>query len=196
MVDKKEDIYFITGNHNKFSEIAKLFQEEKLNYRLKQIDLPTIEIQSNKLEEVAKFKLESVKDKLDNSFFIEDAGFFVDIPLKGFPGVWSKYVFNTIGNEGILRLIDDFTLTQAHFETVIALYYKPTDEIHLFKGIVKGQVSKIIRGENGFGFDPIFIPDENPTKTFAELRTLEKNSISHRGKAWRFLLDFLKKKGY
>jgi XTP/dITP diphosphohydrolase len=196
MVDKKEDIYFITGNHNKFSEIEKLFQKEKLNYRLKQINLPTIEIQSHKLKEVAKFKLESVKDKLDHSFFIEDAGFFVDIPLKGFPGVWSKYVFNTIGNEGILKLIDDFTLTKAHFKTVIALYHKSSDKIHIFKGIVKGQVSKIIRGENGFGFDPIFIPDEKPNKTFAELSTLEKNAISHRGKAWRNLLNFLKKNPY
>jgi len=192
MVDKNEDIYFITGNHNKFSEIHKLFQEEKLNYCLEQINIPTVEIQSNKLEEVAKFKLTSVKEKLDKSYFIEDAGFFVDIPLNGFPGVWSKYVFNTIGNEGILKLIDDFTLTQAHFESVIALYYKPLDEIYLFKGMVKGQISQIIKGDKGFGFDPIFIPDEKPTKTFAEISTIEKNKISHRGKAWRKLVNFLK----
>lgn len=192
MDNKREIIYFITGNHNKFAEIQKLFQEENLPYHLKQKNITTIELQSSNLEKVAKFKLDSVKEELNESFFVEDAGFFVDKPLNGFPGVWSKYVFRTIGNEGILKLIEDFSKSEAHFEAIIALYFKPLNKIFLFKGQVRGKVSDKISGENGFGYDPIFIPNEKSTNTFAELTTEEKNSLSHRGKAWRQLLDFLK----
>ena len=68
-------------------------------------DIETAEIQSDSLEKVARFKIESIKSKISGNFFIEDAGFFVDLPLNGFPGVYSSYVMKTIGNEGILNLI-------------------------------------------------------------------------------------------
>jgi XTP/dITP diphosphohydrolase len=97
----------------------------------------------------------------------------------------------TIGNKGILRLIDDFDKTEAHFISVIALFFKPLNKILLFEGITRGKVSKIIKGSAGFGFDPIFLPNEIPHKTYAELKTEEKNKISHRGKAWKKLLQFL-----
>jgi XTP/dITP diphosphohydrolase len=129
--------------------------------------------------------------KLTHSYFIEDAGFFVDVPLNGFPGVYSNYVLNTIGNKGILDLIRDYDETKAHFETVIALYFQPYDETYIFEGMVEGKLARTIRGRGGFGFDPIFIPAELPNRTFAELTVEEKNSVSHRGKAWKKLVDFL-----
>ncbi|TFF99049.1 MAG: XTP/dITP diphosphatase [Promethearchaeota archaeon] len=186
-------LYFITGNRHKFAEVSELFAQEDLNYELRQKDLNPTEIQADTLEEVARFKLSSVKSKLDVSYFIEDAGFFVDIPLKGFPGVYSSYVFKTLGNEGILSLIKNFDDTKAHFSSVIALYYKPSEQIYLFKGRVDGKVSSKIKGNRGFGYDPIFISDIQPDKTFAELSKLEKNHISHRGIALRKLIEFLKK---
>lgn len=192
MDDGKDTIYFITGNNYKFNEIEKMFQKEKISYMLRQNTIDTTEIQATSIKEVALFKINSVKGKLNNSFFIEDAGFFIDIPLNGFPGVYSKFVLNTIGNKGILKLINNFKNTKAHFETVIALYFQPKNKMFLFEGIVKGKVSETIRGTNGFGFDPIFISNEIPTKTFAELTTEEKNNVSHRGKAWRKLIEFLK----
>jgi XTP/dITP diphosphohydrolase len=194
MDDAKDTLYFITGNNYKFNEIERMFQTQEISYKLKQKTIGTTEIQAISIKEVALFKLNSVKGKLNNSYFIEDAGFFIDIPLNGFPGVYSKFVLNTIGNKGILKLIDNFEYTKAHFETVIALYFHPLNKTLLFEGTVEGKVSEAIRGTNGFGFDPIFIPDEIPTKTFAELTTAQKNSISHRGKAWMKLIDFLKKK--
>ncbi|MEJ2295740.1 MAG: RdgB/HAM1 family non-canonical purine NTP pyrophosphatase, partial [Candidatus Lokiarchaeota archaeon] len=157
-----------------------------------QKDLPMIEIQAERLKDVAVFKLQSIKEIINSSYFIEDAGFFVDVPLNGFPGVYSKYVLQTIGNEGLLQLIEDFDATKAHFETVIALYHKPNDKILVFEGKVEGCVSAVKRGEHGFGFDPIFISNEIPYKTFAELTTNEKNQISHRAKAWTQLLKYLK----
>jgi len=151
-----------------------------------------VEIQATNIKEVALFKLNSIKGDINGSYFIEDAGFFVDKPLNGFPGVYSSYVMKTIGNKGILRLIDNFDETQAHFTTVIAVYFKPLDQNLVFEGSIYGKISNTPRGSGGFGFDPIFIPDIIPNKTFAELTIEEKNKISHRGKAWSKFISFLK----
>lgn len=193
MEKEKETIYFITGNNSKFNEIQKLFQKEDLSYELKRNTIKTTEIQASSIKEVAIFKLNSVRGKVNSSFFIEDAGFFVDKPLNGFPGVYSKYVLNTIGNKGILNLIKDYSDTKAHFEAVIALFFQPFNKTLIFEGVVEGKVAKNIRGRGGFGFDPIFIPKEFPNRTFAELTTTEKNLVSHRGKAWNKMFEFLKK---
>ena len=192
MKHEKEIIYFITGNNHKFKEITKLFQKEELDYDLKQKTAATIEIQAPSIKEVALFKLNSIKTNFNNSYFVEDTGFFIDVPLKGFPGVYSKFVLNTIGNKGILKLINDYRNTVAHFEAVIALYFQPLDKILTFEGSVEGKVSEEIKGTSGFGYDPIFIPNELPNNTFGELSMEEKNSISHRAKAWQKLLIFLK----
>jgi len=193
MRNEKNIIYFVTTNENKFEEILKLFQSENINYNLIQLTIEVNEIQTNSIKEVASFKLNSIKDKIDGSYFVEDAGFFVDIPLNGFPGVYSSYVMKTIGNKGILRLIDDFEKTSAHFTSIIALYFKPLDKNLFFEGTTHGKISKTVRGERGFGFDPIFIPNSISNKTFAEISTEEKNSISHRGQALKKLINFLKK---
>ena len=187
-----EDIIsFNTGNIDKFNEISKIFKEANLNFKLKHIAFDPIEIQADTLKEVALFKLNNIKDKVDGSFFVEDAGFFVDKPLNGFPGVYSSYVYKTIGNKAILKSIESFDNTEAHFAAAIALYFKPLDKIIVFEGIVKGKVSSEMRGSHGFGFDPIFIPEEIPDKTFAELPMEKKNEISHRGRALKKLITFL-----
>ncbi|MFX0038490.1 MAG: RdgB/HAM1 family non-canonical purine NTP pyrophosphatase [Promethearchaeota archaeon] len=188
----KNILCFITGNIHKYKEISTLFKKEKLNYILKKKNIKTIEVQAESVKDVALFKLESIKGQVSGSYFIEDAGFFVDTPLNGFPGVYSSYVMKTLGNKGILRLIDDFEHTQAHFTTVIALYFERIDKNLIFEGNVYGKVSRIARGSGGFGFDPIFIPNAISNKTFAELTIEEKNKISHRGQAWNKFIDFLK----
>ena len=192
-MDKDNNIiYFVTGNNNKFEEVSEVFENENLNYFLKQSTIEPVEIQADSCKQVAEFKLNSVKEKIDESFFVEDAGFFVDEPLKGFPGVYSSYVFKTIGNEGILKQISNFNNTSAHFSAVIALYFKPLRKNFIFEAKVHGKLAKQLRGKGGFGFDPIFIPDSCPEFTFAELTTKEKNKISHRGKALKLLIKFLK----
>ncbi len=192
MEKEQINIYFVTGNNNKFQEVSELFHKENLKYKLIQSNLEPVEIQANTCKEIALYKLNSVKEQISESVFVEDAGFFVDEPLKGFPGVYSSYVFKTIGNKGILKLITDFINTKAHFIAVIALYFEPLDKTLVFEGIVEGKLAKNVRGKGGFGFDPIFIPDANPDFTFAELSTNEKNKISHRGIALKSLIGFLK----
>ncbi len=94
--EETKKIMFATGNTNKFKEVAKIFDNENLDYSLEQLNLEPLEIQADTIKDVALFKLNSIKEQSDNSFFIEDAGFFVDKPLKGFPGVYSSYVYKTI----------------------------------------------------------------------------------------------------
>lgn len=94
----------------------------------------------------------------------------------------------------MLKLINDFDQSEAYFSAIIVFYFKPLEKIILFDGSVKGKVSKNIIGKGGFGFDPIFISDKIPDKTFAELSTEEKNEFSHRGKALKKLIKFLKEK--
>lgn len=193
-MEKEETIiYFVTGNIHKFNEISDLFSKVDIKYNLKRKEVEMVEIQTTNVKKVATFKLNSIKGQIDGSYFIEDAGFFVDIPLDGFPGVYSSYVMKTIGNKGILRLIDDFEKTSAHFTSIIALYFKPLDRNLFFEGTINGKISKTVRGERGFGFDPIFIPNSISNKTFAEISTEEKNNISHRGQALKKLISFLKK---
>ncbi|MFW9866010.1 MAG: XTP/dITP diphosphatase [Candidatus Thorarchaeota archaeon] len=191
---EENSIFFVTGNKNKFQEVAEIFKRRNLDFVLKHKDIKTIEIQAHSLKEVALYKLNSVKSEIGGSFFIEDAGFFVDVPLNGFPGVYSSYIFKTIGNEGILKLIDDFKSSKAHFSAIIAFYFKSLDRILFFNGTIEGKVSDTMKGQGGFGFDPIFIPNKIPNRTFAELTTAEKNKISHRGQALDKLMEFLKKK--
>ncbi|MHA1689321.1 MAG: XTP/dITP diphosphatase [Promethearchaeota archaeon] len=188
----KKKIYFITGNHHKFEEIKALFKNHFLNYELEMKNAHPIEIQADDLVEVALFKLNSIKDRINESCFVEDAGFFVDHPLNGFPGVYSSQVFKKIGNQGILRLIDNPSQSRARFKAVIALYFKSHDKVYIFEGEVVGKVAGKIKGSQGFGYDPIFIPNAMPHKTFGEITKEEKNKLSHRAIAIEKLIDFLK----
>ena len=102
--------------------------------------------------------------------------------LGGFPGPYSSYVFNTVGCEGILKLLHSVTERGASFEAAVA-YCEPGHRPICFTGSVKGVVTKRARGSNGFGFDPIFVPKGN-RRTFAEMSTKEKNLYSHRARAF------------
>ncbi len=192
---KNNKIFFITGNQHKFKEIKEIFDKEFKNVILECKNLNPVEIQSDDLKEVALFKLKSVKDAINETYFIEDAGFFIDHPLNGFPGVFSSYVYKKIGNQGILKLMKEHVDSKARFMAVIALYFKPQEKIHFFIGEVWGKVSTEIRGKHGFGYDPIFIPNARPEKTFGELKSEEKNELSHRSMAVKKLINFLKKEG-
>lgn len=194
-------LYFATSNIGKFKEVKKELSKEQIG--VKHLKVPYPEIQADTLKEVAKFGIEFLK-KENKKVFLEDSGLFVH-SLNHFPGVYSAYVFKTIGKEGILKLLEDkenqnenkskrnkitekFGRT-AHFKTVIAYYN--LKEVKFFNGICDGKISLIARGENGFGYDPIFIP-KNSKRTFAEMSIEEKNSFSHRGKALRELIKELK----
>jgi XTP/dITP diphosphohydrolase len=147
------------------------------------------EEQLDSLEEVAKKSAYYVREIIKGDFFLDDSGIFIN-ELKGFPGVYSSYVNKTIGNPGILKLMENARDRSAQFSTCIA-YYDGT--VNLFVGKTSGTISTTERGRNGFGFDPIFIPD-GYEETYAEMPLEKKNSLSHRFKAANLFLEFLKKK--
>jgi len=183
-------LYFVTGNKGKFVEVQKKFLE--INVEIIQRDLGYPEIQADSLEDVAMYGLNDVRKRFDEPFILEDAGLFIDV-LNGFPGVYSSYVYHTVGCEGILRLMEKFEENvdrKAVFRSVFA-YNMPGEKPILFVGECPGIISKKIRGSHGFGYDPIFIPD-GEKKTFAEMSVEEKNCFSHRGKSLDKLIDFFK----
>ncbi|MHA1310947.1 MAG: XTP/dITP diphosphatase [Candidatus Helarchaeota archaeon] len=190
-------IYFITSNDGKFKE-AKLFLRENYNIeieRIKGIEVP--EIQSDKLEEIAEFSLDFLLQKNKAPQFVEDAGLFIEM-LNGFPGPYSSYVYRTIGNQGILNLLKPIrgsNEVKAYFKAVIAYYDFKNNKKVLFEGISRGLISDKIKGDKGWGFDPIFIPIKGNGMTFAEMGIENKNKYSHRIDALKKLGNYVKKFG-
>lgn len=187
MNDIPLNLFFLTGNAHKFEEVKKFIESSGVDAIISQKNVPLVEIQSDSIEEVAKYKVKSIVDTIHGNYFVEDSGFFID-HLKNFPGVFSSYIKEMIGNEGILKLMKGVSSRTASFRSVIALMLD--DKMHIFRGEVKGTVSFEIRGTQGFGYDPIFIADGS-TKTNAEISIEEKNSKSHRIRALQKMCDFL-----
>lgn len=183
-------IYFVTSNKGKLLEA-----KEKLSavdVEVVQQDIGYPEIQGDNLEDVARFGVEHIQKTLNHPFILEDAGLFIDV-LNGFPGVYSSYVFHTIGCKGILKLLKDVDMgkRKAFFRSVFA-YKEPDRNPVFFLGECHGRISTRELGDHGFGFDPIFIP-VGDTRTFAQMDVREKNCFSHRGKSLEKLMDFFKK---
>jgi XTP/dITP diphosphohydrolase len=182
-------VYFITSNPGKVREATEKLRP--LGFSVVQKDLGYPELQAECLEEVASQGVEDVRKRFDEPFMLEDAGLFIDA-LQGFPGVYSKYVFFTIGLAGILRLLKGETNRAAVFRSVYA-YCEPVQQPILVSGECAGVISTEQRGTNGFGYDPIFIP-AGAEKTFGEMTIAEKNAYSHRAKALENLCIALKNK--
>ncbi len=177
-------IYFVTTNDGKFEEVKKMLPGHDLI--MKNRTYP--EIQADSTEEVAEFGMNFLIKKMDGSIMLEDSGLFIH-SLNGFPGVYSAYVFKSIGNEGILRLMEDIEDRRTYFKSVIAFYDGKT---RFFEGKCSGHISEGVRGDGGFGYDPIFVP-EGDKKTFGEMKRKEKNEYSHRGKSVSKLKEFLER---
>lgn len=175
----------ITSNMGKVEE----FREElkHLDIEIEHCSLDYDEVQSSELEEVVLKGMESLRSEGLSNFIIDDTGLFIE-SLKGFPGVWSAYVQNTIGNEGILKLLDGRENRKAEFRTCIGC--DVNGDTVLVTGLCEGSITLSEKGSEGFGYDPIFTHDGE--RTFAELPLDEKNSVSHRGDAIRRLVEKLK----
>ena len=184
------ELKVITSNDGKIKEFKQAF--EKTHVFPTKISVPYPEVQASSLEEVVDFGLDNLKDKIQPPFIIDDAGVFVD-GLEGFPGVYSRYVYDTIGLQGILKQMENLENRQGYFKCVLGLLLENGDK-HKFVGECKGTIIKEMRGDNGFGYDPIFIP-EGHDMTFAELPPEAKNEISHRGRAMQKLIKFISEKG-
>jgi XTP/dITP diphosphohydrolase len=174
----KDSLGFITSNNNKFKEAQRILSAYKIDVKLIKVDL--LEVQDDELENVSRFTLEYAKKKFIGKIMVEDSGLFIE-DLKGFPGPYSAYIYRRIGCEGILKLLFNINNRYAEFRSAISFTNTNTDmEIKTFTGVVEGQISKEKRGREGFGYDPIFIPEKSEN-TFAEMDLDDKNRYSHRG---------------
>lgn len=167
-------ITMVTSNAGKAAEVAAFFGG------LLEVDHRALEVpehRSDDVGEVARGKARYSYDQLKTPLIVDDTGFFINA-LNGFPGPYAAYVQNSIGNAGILRLMEGVTDRTARFTTGIA--YADERGIEVFTGTLEGSIARSPRGNNGFGFDPIF---ERGTKTLAEISMEEKSRISHRARA-------------
>jgi len=157
-------------------------------YEVEHIKTKYPEIQSETLEDTIVPGLEWLMERYHVPMFIDDSGLFVDA-LKGFPGVYSSYVFKTVGCDGILSLMKGVQDRGARFECCIG-FLAPGKEPFIARGVAKGSISHEKAGAGGFGYDPIFVP-EGHTRTYAQIDIAEKNTMSHRGRAIEVFLKAL-----
>lgn len=175
---------FITGNKGKFEEASKII------VYLEQKDIDLVEIQSLDPKEIIKAKLEEAKKHIDGNIIVEDGSLCLE-SLNGLPGPFAKWFWNKIGNEGFYKLALGTGNLNVTTKVVVGLSILD-EEIKFFEGEIKGKLVAP-RGDNGFGFDPIF-EVEGTGKTFAEMTMEEKNEISMRKIAFQKLKDYLEKK--
>jgi non-canonical purine NTP pyrophosphatase, rdgB/HAM1 family len=178
-------IFFLTSNKNKFKEAEKILN--KFGIKIIRKNSKGIEIQSDSLEEIARVCAAKAYESIKRPLIVEDSGLFVDC-LSGFPGPYSSYVLKTVGCKGILDLLGQKRQRSAKFVAVVA--YASKNKIKIFKGIVRGKISKKIFKGKGFGYDPIFIPD-GYSKPFSRIYPI-KEKISHRALAFEKLGKYLK----
>jgi XTP/dITP diphosphohydrolase len=175
-------VQLITSNPGKLKEFRAAL--EPLGFEVAHLPLDVEEVQADTLEEVVADCMRQVRERRVKDFILDDSGLFVDA-LKGFPGVYSSYALRTLGCEGLLKLLDDVEDRSARFECCIGCSLEGREDIVL-KETCQGRIIGTMRGQGGFGFDPIFAADDEE-RTFAEMPLAEKNLISHRGKAIKSL---------
>jgi XTP/dITP diphosphohydrolase len=188
------ELVFATNNQHKLSEIQSLISADIILRSLKDIgctyDIPET---ADTLEGNALIKARYVFEIYGKNCFADDTGLEIDA-LNGRPGVYSAR-YATDGHDfeanidKVLYELSGLQNRKARFRTVIALIVN--ESVYYFEGIVNGEILSERRGNQGFGYDPIFLPD-GYVQTFAEMPLSEKNKISHRARAVKKLVDFLK----
>lgn len=189
-----QKLIFATNNSHKLQEIQDLLQNKFHVVSLEDIGIyEDIAETADTLEGNALLKARYVFERTQSDCFADDTGLEVD-ELDGAPGVYSaRYAGeNASFDDNMDKLIDTLRGTEnrkARFRTVIALIFKGNE--YLFEGRVDGIILKEKAGSQGFGYDPIFLP-EGFEKSFAEMDPIQKNAISHRGRSVQKLINFLK----
>ena len=172
-----KSLYFVSNNHNKYIEIQGILQKYSIDVHFSRKILT--EIQSNFLIEIAIQKSKTAFEKISKPVIVEDDGLFID-ELNGFPGQYSSYSFQTIGNDGILKLLINSKTRIACFKSVFAFYDGKI--LQSFIGEIRGKIAHRSIGK-GWGYDPIFIPD-GIELTFGQLhQENRKAEFSHRTQA-------------
>ena len=161
-------MYFATSSSAKFNEFRRI-----LGIGTEQLNVELEEIQAIDVSAVVIHKAMQAYEKVTSPVIVEDTGLYINA-FGGFPGALVKWLLKSIGNEGIVKMLNNYEDKSAYAESCICLYNgnKPT----IFSGRANGIITAP-KGENGFGWDPIFMAKG---KTFAEMTDAEKDAVSMR----------------
>lgn len=181
-------ILFATHNKGKLAEARQILGQKGVE--IEHLEIEYDEPRGEDTSEIACKSAEQLFSVVKRPLFLDDSGLFVDA-LNGFPGPYSAFVYKRIGYEGILNLLKGNVNRKAYFKCSIA--YADGKEVKVFDGIVNGTIAESAKGNDGFGYDPVFVPD-GFSGTFAEMDDKEKNAISHRGKALAEFAEWLAKR--
>ena len=176
------DLYFASSNAHKFEEVQRILSNLGVNITLFKTTLE--EIQSDSLSKIAERKAIDAYTKVQKPVIVEDDGLFID-SLDGFPGPYSSYIYDTIGNKGIIRLLENIESRDAKFVAIIA-YCSGDNDVQLFESSIPGKISSSIE-KGGWGYDPIFIP-AGESKTYANIPN--KDRLSHRASSLKKFSDW------
>ncbi|MBI3519567.1 MAG: non-canonical purine NTP diphosphatase [Bacteroidetes bacterium] len=188
------ELIFATHNKNKLKEVRSLMPSPIELISLDEINfMDEIEETASTIEGNALLKAKTIFEKTGKNCFADDSGLLVDA-LNGAPGVYSARYAGEQKNDQdnmqkLLQELSNISNRNAHFKTVMALIIDGKE--HVFEGTVHGKIIHEKKGSNGFGYDPIFMPD-GYDQTFAQLSSEIKNTISHRANALKKLIHFLK----
>ena len=191
------EILFATGNSNKVSEASRVLAKFGHTISQLEIDGKTLDFsepQADGIQEIAISKSVQARDFVmgtnfeESPILVEDSGLFIN-SLNGFPGPYSSFVERKIGLQGILDLLKNKEERVAEYKAVAILSTK--NETISSEGRCIGNISREIIGGMGFGYDPIFIPDEGDGRTCGQLQPEEKSQISHRMRALKGLSEII-----
>ena len=167
-------IYFVTSNKFKFREVERMLDAELV---MKPIDMP--EVQAIEVRKVVADKAKRAYTILKKPLIVEDTGLYISA-LNNFPGALAKWMSDSMGNEGICKILDNFKDRSAYAETCIC--FNDGKRCRIFSGKIRGTIARHPRGRTGFGWDRIFQP-EGHAKTFSEMGMDQKDSMSMRAEA-------------
>ena len=188
-------LVFATNNSNKIKEVSNLISNQIAIISLKDIGCNEDIVESkNTIIDNAILKANYIKNNYGYDCFADDTGLEVDF-LNGRPGVHSKRFAgenstDELNMEKLLECMKESNNRNARFRTVIALNI--SNQVITFTGICEGEILKQRIGNNGFGYDPIFLP-KGYNNSFGEMSLIEKNEITHRSKAVKKLINHLNK---
>ena len=158
-----QTINFVTSNKNKVKEFKQILEPE---IRVNHIEISNPELRSDNPEDIAKHSAEMLANKLKKIVVVEDSGLFINA-LNDFPGTCSAYIHKRIGLQGIIKLMEGIKSRNCVYKSSVA-FCKPGKKPISFLGEEKGKIAFAVKGDYGFGHDPIFIP-EGSNKTYGEM---------------------------
>ena len=181
------EIVLATQNPGKVAEIAQLVADLDLQIRPRPDGLAETVEDAGTLHGNAAKKAHEVCVATGTAALADDTGLFVDV-LDGAPGV---HTARYGGWERLLVELDGAVQRSARFRTVLVLTFPDDRSDLVVEGVAEGVIAEEPRGDAGFGYDPVFIPDEGDGRSFAQMSKSEKNALSHRGLALRRLAEAL-----